>query len=121
MLHGELGENFPIELDTLFLFDRDEARIGETMFAERVVEADDPETAKASLLGATIAIGVFAGFQDRFFGGAVIGLAAPAESRRHLENILSSLVGGDAAFYSGHSVSQRSAVSVRLSAFGIQS
>jgi hypothetical protein len=101
-LYGELGENFAIELDALLFFKGDKARVCEAVFAERVVEADDPETSKASLFGATIAVGILSGFQDRFLGGAVVGLPAPAETRCHFEDILSSFVGGDAAFHSRH-------------------
>ena len=103
MLYGEFGEDFAVELDVVFLLDIDKSRIGETVFAEGVVEADDPETSEGSLLGAPVAIRVFAGFHDGFFGGAIICLAMPTKSFGHLEDVLSSFVGGNTAFDSWHS------------------
>ena len=102
MLYGEFGEDFAVELDVVFLLDIDKSRIGETVFAEGVVEADDPETSEGSLLGAPVAVGVLAGFHDGFFGGAIICLAMPTEPFGHLEDVLSSFVGGNTAFDSWH-------------------
>lgn len=102
MLHGKLGENFAVEFDMLFFFERDETCVRETVLAECVVEADDPETSEGALLGAAVAMRVLAGFEYGFFGGAVVGLPTPVEAFRELEKILSSFVGDDAAFHSGH-------------------
>lgn len=102
MLYGEFGEDFAVELDVVFLLDIDKSRIGESVLAEGVVEADDPEASEGSLLGAPVAVGVLAGFHDGFFGGAIICLAMPTKSLGHLEDVLSSLVGGNTAFDSWH-------------------
>lgn len=102
MLHGEFGENFAVELDMLLLLEVDKRAIGHPVFAERIVEADDPETPEGTLLGAAVAVGVFAGFEYRFFGGAIVGLSSPPETGCHFEDILSSFVGGDAALHSRH-------------------
>ena len=102
MLYGEFGEDFAVELDVVFLLDIDKSRIGESVLAEGVVEADDPEASERALLGSPVAIGVLAGFHDGFFGGAIICLAMPTKSLGHLEDVLSSFVGGNTAFDSWH-------------------
>lgn len=102
MLYGEFGEDFAVEFDVVFFLDIDKSRIGETVLAEGVVEADDPEASERSLLGAAVTIGVLAGFHDGFFGGAIICLAMPTKSLSHLEDVLSSFVGGNTAFDSWH-------------------
>lgn len=102
MLYGEFGEDFAVKLDAFFLLNIDESRIGETVFAKCIVETDNPEASKRALLGASVAVGVFARLHDSFFGGAVVCLAAPAETGCHLENVLSSFIGGDTALDSWH-------------------
>lgn len=112
MFHGELGENLSIKLNMLFFFKSDKGAICHPIFSKSVIEANNPEASKRSLLGTSVAIGVCSGFYDSFFGGAIICFSAPFVALGHLEDILSSFVGGNTAFYSGHSVSQRLAVSV---------
>ena len=102
MLYGEFGEDFAVEFDVVLFLDIDKSRIGESVLAEGVVEADDPEASERALLGSPVTIGVFSGFHDGFFGGAIICLAMPTEPFGHLEDVLSSFVGGNTAFDSWH-------------------
>lgn len=46
VLYGEFGEHFSVEFDILLFFDIDEPSIGESVLAQSIVEADDPETAE---------------------------------------------------------------------------
>lgn len=102
MLYSEFGEDFAVKLDAFFLLDIDESRIGETVFAKCIVEADNPETSKGAFLGASVAVGVFARLHDGFFGGTIVCLTTPAETGCHLEDVLSSLISGNTAFDSWH-------------------
>lgn len=103
MLYGEFGEDFAVEFDVVFFLDINKSRIGETVLAEGVVEADDPEASERALFGSPVTIGVLAGLHDGFFGGAIICLAMPTKSLGHFEDVLSSFVGGNTAFDSWHS------------------
>lgn len=102
VLHGKFGENLAVELDTLFLLEVDKGAIGHPVFAERVVEADDPEASERSLLGATVSVSIFSSLEYRFLGGAIVGLSSPPETGCHFEDILSSFVGDDATLHSRH-------------------
>ena len=102
LLYSEFGEHFAIELNALCLGSGDEATIGESEFAKRISETDNPKSAEGTLLVATVTAGILAGFDEGFFCGDEVRLTAPAETDGLRQYILPSLVCGDAAFYSSH-------------------
>lgn len=102
LLYGELGEHLAIELYALRFGRGDKSAIGEPEFSERVPEADDPESAEGALLVSTVSTCVFSSLDESFLGGDEVRLAAPAETDGFRQYVLSSLVCGDAAFYSCH-------------------
>ncbi len=108
LLYGELRKYLSVEFDALCLGGGDKATIGESEFAKRVSEADNPKSAEGTLFVATVTAGILPGFDERFFCGDEIRLTAPAETNGLRQYIFPSLVCGDAAFYSSHNVSVKS-------------
>lgn len=70
MIGGHFREDFAVDLHFLADHFGDEGAVFFTVHPERGVEARDPEAAEGSLLRPAIAIGVFAGLEESFFGGA---------------------------------------------------
>lgn len=102
LLGGHLGEYLSVKFNILFLFEGDEGAVGDTMFTEGVIEADDPEGTEGSLLGATIPSGIDSGLDNRFFRFGEEFLSAPSEALGFLKNIVVALFGHDATLDSGH-------------------
>lgn len=102
LLYGEFGEHLAIELHALRFLCRDESAVGESEEAERIPEADDPEATERSLFVVSIPTGIFPRLDEGFLCGDEVRLPPPAETDGLREYILSSLVGGDASFHSGH-------------------
>ncbi len=73
------------------------------MFAQCVVETQNPKTALLPFFVAPVAIGVFAGLKKGFFGGAKIGFSSPSKSFGHFNYFFSSFGCGRAAFNASHS------------------
>lgn len=102
MSHGHFGENFAIEGDILSLGESNELGIGHSVFAESVVQSDNPESTEGALLGPTITPSILASLNHGFFGLGEKLLTAPAVALGLFENILVALFGHYAALDSSH-------------------
>lgn len=102
LLYSELRKYLSVELDALCFGGSDETTIGESEFAKRISETDNPKSAEGTLLVTTVTTGILASLDERFFRGDEVRLTAPAETNGLRQYILPSLVCGDAAFYSSH-------------------
>ena len=69
-----------------------------------LVEADDPEGAKGSLLGATIPSSIDSGLDDGFFCLGEKLFSSPSEALGFLKNIVVALFSHDATLDSGHKI-----------------
>ncbi len=95
---SDLGEDLAVELDVLLLECADEFAVACTLFVERCVDADIPESAEIALLVAAAFEGIRAGMHDcvdrcRFLVSAVQAIALGLQ-----KCILSALVLDDASF-----------------------
>lgn len=102
LLYSEFRKHLSVKNHLFGLGGGDEAPIGESEFAKRVSESDNPKSAEGTLLVATVTAGILAGFDERFFRGDEVRLTTPAETDGFRQYVLPSLVCGDAAFYSSH-------------------
>ena len=98
MFIRHFGKDFSVDFDFLFRHFRDEGAVFFAVHAKSRVEAQDPKTAEGSLLHPAVAIGVFAGFQQGFFGSFVGGFAVPHETFGGFQDFFSSFGGGCSAF-----------------------
>src|SRR5262245_37961038 len=80
VLHGELGELFPVQLDPALLQAVDEGRVGEPARARGRVDARDPQRAVLALLAVTVARAVGQRAHDRLVDRAPQARAAAPET-----------------------------------------
>src|SRR3546814_337558 len=103
VMHGHIGQNFPIELDRCFFRSGDKHTVRHTEFAAGRVDAGNPESAERTLLVAAIAVGILPRFHYRLFGDAKDITAATAIAFGCFDNFFVTGAGGNAAFYAWHS------------------
>ena len=99
---GEIGEDLAVKRIAFGFLKTDEFVVAKAVFAKGDAQARDPQSAHRALLGAAIAIGVLAGFEDSFFGGAIVRFAAPFETLGKLQGILASLGCGGSSLNPRH-------------------
>lgn len=102
MLHSHLGEDFSVQIDTLFLLDADQFAVCEPMEADGVIESDNPEGPIRPFFRSSVAVRVFSSLDDGFLRRAVMGIPTPFVSLGRFQYVFSSLRGGYAPFYSCH-------------------
>src|SRR5690348_6183167 len=102
LVHRDVGEHFPVEIDPGELQRVDELAVGHAFGADRRVDPLDPQGAEAPLLHLAVAIGVLPGLLDRLAGDADRVLAAAVIALRLIEDPLVLGSGGHTAFDACH-------------------
>src|SRR4030095_7951297 len=97
-----MGQALPVEVDVGELQRMDELAIGQSLGANRRVDALDPESPEAPLLHLAFAIGVLPGLRDGLAGDADGVLAAAVIALRIVQDPLVLGARGYAAFDSWH-------------------
>ena len=98
MIVCHFRENFSVNFNFLVGHFLDERAVFLAMHAKSRIEAQDPETPEGPFLHSAVAIGVFAGFEQSFLGGAKSRFSVPHEAFGGFQNFFSSFGGGYAAF-----------------------
>ena len=99
---GEVGEDFAVEGDILFLEHGNEFGVGEAVFLESGGEAHVPEAAEVAFLVLSVGEGVGAGMHDGFVGHALFGRAAVAVALDLAQDIAATLQCIDSFLNSAH-------------------
>ena len=68
MVHGQIGQNLPVEVDIVFFELAHEGRVGIAMLASSGIDALNPKCAKIALLLAAVSVGVLQSFFEGIFG-----------------------------------------------------
>lgn len=102
MVHGELGENLPVESNVGLFESRDESGVGSAHFFEEGVHADLPESTEVTLLVASVGEGIRAGVKNGLGGLTLLGRATETIALNLSKDILSGFEGVNAFLYSGH-------------------
>src|SRR5438477_2482250 len=71
VVHGDVGEDLPVDLDARHLQTVDEDRIGDAVGPDGRVDAGDPQATELCLAIAAVTVGVVARVHDLFFGDPV--------------------------------------------------
>src|SRR5688572_3365966 len=101
-MHRNVGQDLPVEVDVGELQRMDELAIGQSLGANRRVDALDPQGTEAPLLHLAIAIGVLPGLLDGLAGDTDRVLATAIIALRLIENPLMLGAGRGAALDACH-------------------
>ncbi len=85
LISGEVGEDFAVQINVGFFEAVDEFAIGKTIEDGTGADLDLPETAGVAFFLSAVFKLKTPRMQERFFGGAVLVLAAPHKPFRMLE------------------------------------
>ncbi len=102
MVHGEISEHFPIQLDVAFLQLADELAIGETVLACSGIDPLHPELPHLSFFLSPIPIGVLEGPFMGVLGQTIDVLLTAEVTFRPFEDLLSVLLASYWVFRAGH-------------------
>src|SRR4051812_37902056 len=101
-MHGDIGQDLPVQFDAGELQPVHELRIGQAFGADAGVDALDPQSPEAALLNLAVAIGVLAGLFDGLTRDANRVLATAIIALRLIQNPLVLRLGGYTTLYSCH-------------------
>jgi len=102
MVFGDFGEYLTVQLDVRGLELRNEAGIGEAVFAGGSVQLESPEAPEIPLLLLAVTEHVRPRVKERFLGGSVVTLATPHETLRVPEQTFTAGVCSCTSFDAGH-------------------
>src|SRR5690348_12125736 len=101
-MHRDVGQDLAVEVDARELQRVDELAVGQSLGANRGVDALDPQGAEAPLLHLAVAIGVLPGLFDGLAGDADRVLAAAVIALRRFQDPLMLGAGGYTPFDACH-------------------
>lgn len=104
---GKVGEYLTVELYVGMAEPGNKFVIGKVVLASGGSDLYLPQSAELALLLTTTLELMGPGMKKCFFGGAVLGLAAPHKTLCVLKQVLTSLVGCCSSFDSGHGLNIR--------------
>ena len=104
LMHGQIGQNLTVHLDTGFRQTVDETRVGQSlvMGADSGVDALDPQGAELALARLAVACGVLVGLVDGLRGGAEIPRTGAIVTFGRVKNLLVTAMGDGTTFGAGH-------------------
>ena len=102
VVYCHLGKHLSIKLDILFLLNMYQLSVCESKRTHCIVQSGYPQSSVSALFGTSVTIGIFSGFEDSFFCCSIMRLSSPSKPFGKFQEVLSSLGGSYAAFYSTH-------------------
>ncbi len=95
MIHGQVGQDFSVELNALFMDVVHEFGVGGTIHAGAGIDACDPEAAESALFVAAVAIGILKGFFYGIFGYGIDVFTCTEVAFSQFEDFLATLARSD--------------------------
>ena len=95
MIHGQIGQDFSVELDALFMDVVHEFGVGRSIHAGAGIDTCNPEAAEGAFFVAAVAVGVLEGFFYGVFGYGIDVFTRTEVAFGQFKDFFTSLPGSD--------------------------
>lgn len=93
MIHSEIGEDFPVEVDVALFQGMHELRIREALESGSSIDTSDPESAESTFFGSSVAIGKRHGAIERILRYGIDFRSGAKITARCFQDFFASLPG----------------------------
>lgn len=108
VIDRDIGQNLAVDCHSSLIQAVDHSAVGQTAFTRGGIDACNPQGAELALPLAAVTVGILTGLDDALGSYAEDAVASTTMTLGLIDNFFVSGAGGDATFYSWHSLVPRS-------------